>query len=430
MDEPPFILNELPRNILARPGVGPFQYSIPPDTFFDDVDGFILTYVLVPLTTTWTNWLRYDEGTRTFFGVPTNADRGPYAFLLQATDSKNQVSPPIFFIINVPLDIRLEPDLVVTLLLEQPLVQKQTDAGTVVDGVGAGTQPSKRKEDDEERAGVIRARRADPACPAGSLVLDPLEREQVVEAAASYFEVDEASINVLGVTAQPATCRVAVTVSDNSISDCRDVQARQQQLEEDPTGLADAVSAVTQALVVADVSVRAQPCPDVELPTASGDKDEVVSGTVLPAAVIAAVLVLLVLVLMLLLRRRAHKEERGINTETFHARKPTVLDTDRRILANEFSRRDPALLLGDKEDYDDDDDFGSDSEFAAPPGYSGAARAVSARRGPYEAAPQYRPPPAYPFEGEAGAGSDRRDADGGRGGGHGRRSLCGAAGAG
>lgn len=340
---------------------------------------------MTPLSLTWSNWLRFNETLKFFEGLPTNADVGAYSFFLQAVDSANQFSPPLFFTINVPLDVRLEPNILLLLTFDRIATRRRRSESI---GDFSASFPDFLSQQLE------RHRRA---CPPDSLTLTITERLSLVSVLSSFFDVFDNDINIVSITGIIATCQVEVSASDNSAASCTAATNRQEQIENGAEELRSLLSSVSATLRIASLSVDIQDCPVVALPGTTTGSEEMLSTTIVPAIVIAAVILSLVIVALVLLRRRSMKDERGINNETFGARVPVVLETDRQVGHNEFERHRPATLSSAPWLYDKgyvDVQTGPSS-----PTYQYAQKQPPILTEDTLASKfMYRPPPAYPYE--------------------------------
>lgn len=361
-------------------GAGLFTYQIPADTFYDVNDMFNLVYSLT--NTNLPAWLTYDPVTRTFSGVPTNADLGVVSIRVVAANTNMIVSLPEPFAINVVQDYRFSPPLTGDVVLDVDIVPQQ----------------------DASR----RRRMTAPSCPD---TLPGTVRSAVVESLASALNASTADVNLISVDKVAGTdCNFAVRFADNRVEGCEDAQDRQAILEDANTepsinsSFATVFSSLAPSVnvTVLGVSLNVSACEAKLLPEvgAAQDRETQLVAGVVPAAVIAAVLLLLGLIGFVAFRKRAHKEPQGIN-ETFFPREPVVLDTERNLDFVEVQHdwRDPTVLGPDSA-------TGSVAmlEYAPPkerrpPAYVAPPDLDSDATGPKKP-PLYRPPPSYPFEGQ------------------------------
>lgn len=96
-NDPPILVNPI-SDMQARVGQ-PFEFVVPPDTFIDVDAGDEITYSAVnedgfPLP----SWLSFDNGTLTFGGTPTTADKGQFTVRLQAIDTSREFASDLFTI--------------------------------------------------------------------------------------------------------------------------------------------------------------------------------------------------------------------------------------------------------------------------------------------------------------------------------------------
>jgi hypothetical protein len=92
LPEPPFLLNPIPDQTAS--GFTQFSYQFPAFTFGDPEGNAITSYrATLADGSALPGWLSLDSASRTFSGIPTNADVGTLSIKLYATDSTGLESP-------------------------------------------------------------------------------------------------------------------------------------------------------------------------------------------------------------------------------------------------------------------------------------------------------------------------------------------------
>lgn len=258
--------------------------------------------------------------------------------------------------------------------------------------------------------GTARRRRALEDCPA---TLGPMTRVDLVQGAAAFYSTSTSNVNLLAirpVLLAPNTpeeaCAFEVSLTLNNVTTCEEARDTQGDAVNSESRLQAALNAQGDStFIVEDVATRVDECMVVALPPVAAVSDDDLASTILPAALVAGALLVLGGLAFVVLRRQPKRTERGVDG-TFDPRTPVVLPSDRHMPGNEFSLRDPALLASEPWQYakgtpDGDNERVASPTFdeyltgrANPPAYDRAAqtRALLGR------GPEYRPPPAYPYE--------------------------------
>ena len=367
----PTVLNPLPNSIVALVGDATFKFIIPNDTFVDQEDGFALN-ITVQFPDGLPAWLRFDDKQLLFSGVPTMKNLGVTPIFAFATDKTNLTSEPTFMTVVVTPDIRIPP-----------LLEFNIDF-TYVNTSSGGSSGGRRRLLQSGGCSVAEVTAAD--------------RVDLSNRLAAFENVSVSEINIITIEpSQSNPCINTVVFSENNNNlDCTQAASSRQSFQQRADS-GELQRALGPRYNVTSASTVQRSCNVVVLPRAGeshADDKEYVSSVV-PIVLFACLLTLAVCLALYVYRRMAHKKERGIN-ETFLPKAPTILDTDRNMAVSEYDRAVPAILDTEPWLYESGTpDFEFDSFFAAPK-YEEAEQ----RYDLYESlpAPQYRAPPAYPFE--------------------------------
>ncbi|EDQ88780.1 uncharacterized protein MONBRDRAFT_26084 [Monosiga brevicollis MX1] len=334
----PFLLNALPRDLVAPVPAGVFSYQVPDDTFWDPEDGFALSFNVASFGPA-ANWLQYVDAMRTFFGAPTAEEAGAYAYQLTAVDSDGLVSDPTHLLVVVPVDTTVDSVLEVEMEI--------TTAGS-----GEAAPNSRRRAD----------------C---TTTLSPLDRVALLEAADDVVPAADFAIQSIETIETAGGCGL---------------------IENSAARLQEAVNAVSSnPLVIESVEAVVEECQVLAAPTPRSAAERDLRSFAVPFIAIAMVLLLACILLFVVLRRVRTK---GETDALFGPRKPVLLPTDRNLPRNEIATTSPKLLASGPWGYDavGTDIFASEGDEPAAPQPSATHKSKEL----FGSAPPYRPPPAYP----------------------------------